>query len=114
MQDLEYLNVAINNITIVQGLDRCESLAHLDLSLNFVPVGGLAALADLAALPHFRRLSLLGNPCARWKDYRPFVICMLPKLEQLVTDDGARARVACGCMAGDDCHKLERAEPHPT
>ena len=108
------MNVAINNITTVQGLDRCESLAHLDISLNFVPVGGLAALADLAALPHLRRLSLLGNPCARWKDYRPFVISTLPKLEQLVTDDGARARVACGCMAGDDCHKLERAEPHPT
>ena len=35
-QDLEYLNLAVNNITKIQNLQRCESLRKLDLTINFV------------------------------------------------------------------------------
>jgi protein TilB len=30
------LNLAVNNIKVIEGLDGCESLERLDLTLNFV------------------------------------------------------------------------------
>jgi len=35
-QELEYLNIALNNITRIQNLQRCESLKKLDMTMNFV------------------------------------------------------------------------------
>lgn len=43
-QELEQLNLAVNNLTRVQNLQRCESLRCLDLSLNFIPTPGLLSL----------------------------------------------------------------------
>jgi protein TilB len=48
-QDLEYLNLAMNNITKVQNLQRCESLTKIDLTINFIPKAGLLSLASLGA-----------------------------------------------------------------
>ena len=36
-QELQHLNMAVNNLTKVQNLQGCESLAKLDLSVNFIP-----------------------------------------------------------------------------
>lgn len=88
-QELEYLNVAINNIARVENLQRCEALAKLDLTVNFVALAGLPSVAALAVNPALRELHLTGNPCADWPGYRPFVVASLPQLARL-----ARARVA--------------------
>ena len=36
MKDLVYLNLAMNNIRQIDGLQSCEKLRKLDLTLNFV------------------------------------------------------------------------------
>lgn len=38
---LNYLNLAINNVTKLQNLQKCEALQKLDLTMNFIDkVGG--------------------------------------------------------------------------
>jgi len=84
-QDLEYLNLAVNNITKIQNLQRCESLNKLDLTINFVPKSGLLSLASLAANYNLRELTLMGNPCTDWPGYRQFVVATLPQLRKVVS-----------------------------
>jgi protein TilB len=83
-QDLHYLNLAVNNITKVQNLQRCESLSKLDLTVNFIPKAGLLSLPSLAGLHALRELFLVGNPCADWPGYREYVVGSLPQLTRLV------------------------------
>jgi len=82
-QDLHYLNLAVNNITKVQNLQRCESLAKLDLTINFIPKAGLLSLASLGGNHALRELFLVGNPCADWPGYRQYVLGALPQLTRL-------------------------------
>ena len=84
MQELRYLNLAINNLTRVENLQRCESLRKLDLTINFVPTSALPSIASLAPLYNLRELHLLGNPCQQWQHYRQYVIARLPQLTRLV------------------------------
>lgn len=84
MQELQYLNLAINNITKVQNLQRCESLARLDLTMNFVTKTSLPTVASLASNIFLTEFHLVGNPCIQWVSYRPFVIASVPQLEKLV------------------------------
>jgi protein TilB len=84
LQDLQYLNLALNNITKVQNLQRCESLAKLDLTVNFIPLAGLLSISSLADLYNLKELYLTGNPCTDWAGYRPYVVATLPQLQRLV------------------------------
>ena len=36
LKDLEYLNLAVNNVRRIENLRPCESLRKLDLTLNFI------------------------------------------------------------------------------
>ena len=74
----------MNNLTKVQNLQGCESLAKLDLSVNFIPKAGLLSLASLRQNAALTELHLLGNPCTEWPHYRSYVIALLPQLRQLV------------------------------
>lgn len=38
LKELEYLNLALNCIQVVEGIEGCESLQKLDLTVNFVSV----------------------------------------------------------------------------
>ncbi len=84
MQELRYLNLAVNNITRVENLERCEALSKLDLTMNFLPPAALPSLASLAPLYNLRELHLLGNPCQRWQHFRQYVVAQLPQLTRLV------------------------------
>ena len=88
VQELEYLNLAINNITKVQNLQRCESLQRLDLTINFIPKAGLLSLCSLAANYNLQELFLIGNPCTDWPGYRQYVVANLPQLQKLVRQAG--------------------------
>ena len=85
MQELQYLNLAINNITRIENLHRCESLAKLDLTMNFIDRTTLSSMANLQPLIFLRELHLLGNPGTQWSCYREYVIAMLPQLQMLVS-----------------------------
>lgn len=84
LQELEYLNLAVNNITKVENLHRCESLRKLDLTMNFIPASNLPSLANLKGLYNLREIHLLGNPCTQFEGYRKYVVAALPQLERLV------------------------------
>jgi protein TilB len=77
--ELEYLNLALNNITVIDGLDGCEKLNKLDLTCNFVV--DLVTVQSLEANPYLKELYLIGNPCDKFEGYREFVIASLPKLK---------------------------------
>lgn len=54
LKSLEYLNLALNNITRIQGLSSCESLRKLDLTVNFID-----SLESICELKHNERLNEL-------------------------------------------------------
>ena len=57
----------------------CESLQKLDLTLNFV--GRVSSVGALTHNVHLRELFLMGNPCADFQGYRPYVVTLLPQLQ---------------------------------
>ena len=36
LKELSYLNLALNNISMIEEIERCESLKKLDLTCNFI------------------------------------------------------------------------------
>ena len=63
LKRLEYLNVALNNICVVEGLGSCEFLRKLDLTVNFIDFDALeASVTHLVGLQHMQDLYFLGNP----------------------------------------------------
>lgn len=91
LKKLEYLNVALNNITVVENLEGCESLNKLDLTCNFVDVENLASIRSLRANTELRELYLTGNPCTNWEGYRAYVVASLPQLDKLDGVDVTRS-----------------------
>ena len=77
--------MAVNNLTKVQNLQRCESLQKLDLTVNFLDKAGLLSVQSLQHNEHLSELYLLGNPCAEWSGYRLFIVGTLPQLKKLVS-----------------------------
>ncbi|CAL8366370.1 unnamed protein product [Boreogadus saida] len=86
---LEYLNLALNNIEAIENLEGCESLKKLDLTVNFV--GRLSSVASLKHNLHLRELFLVGNPCAAFQGYRPYVVASLPQLQSLDGQEVSRS-----------------------
>ncbi|EUD69132.1 hypothetical protein C922_00824 [Plasmodium inui San Antonio 1] len=88
LKKLEYLNLALNNITLVENLHGCESLRKLDLTLNFIDVSTIeASVTNLKKNENLKELYLMGNPCAKWKHLKLFVILHLGQLEVLDGSD---------------------------
>jgi protein TilB len=83
LRELKYLNMAVNNVTLVEGLDNCEFLEKIDFTVNFLDVEGLLSFETLSQLAHLKEVYLTGNPCTRLDGYRLFMIHTLPKLERL-------------------------------
>jgi protein TilB len=86
MKELEYLNLALNNIDKIQGLDRCEFLNKLDMTVNFVDFDELEeSITCLSKRPHLRELYMMGNPCQMdWEEgFENYVIHRIPQLHSL-------------------------------
>lgn len=101
---MEYLNLAINNITRIQKLARCESLKKLDLTVNFISKAALPTVGSLRHNPHLEELYLLGNPCSEWEGYRKYVIGKVPQLRKL---DGAEIKHSERILAHQQLAVLE-------
>lgn len=87
LTQLEYLNLALNNIEIVEGLEGCEKLNKLDLTCNFIV--DITSVKSLQGNYNLKELYLIGNPCDKFEGYRDFVIGTLPQLEVF---DGAEVK----------------------
>jgi len=85
LKDLEYLNMALNNVSKIEGLSNCEFLNKLDLTVNFVDVDELESSMDhLQSRERLRDLYMMGNPCqATWPGFTNYVIGKLPQLRAL-------------------------------
>ncbi len=63
LKELDYLNLALNSIELIEGLEGCESLRKLDLTVNFVNAETFkASMENLIKVPSLRELYLIGNP----------------------------------------------------
>ena len=85
LNELEYLNLALNNISVIEGLEGCEKLNKLDLTCNFIV--DLVSVQSLEVNERLRELTLMGNPCDKFDGYREFVIATLPQLKSLDSKD---------------------------
>lgn len=84
LKDLTYLNLALNNIQAIEGLESCEFLQKLDLTVNFIDLDTLeASIQALKANHHLTELYMVGNPAADWEGFKDYVVASLPKLIRL-------------------------------
>lgn len=79
LKDLEYLNLALNNIKKIEGLQNCEFLIKLDLTINFIDFDTLEeSIENLVCNKCLRDLYMMGNPCqSDWEGFQSFVIAKL-------------------------------------
>ena len=72
---LEYLNVSMNAIEVVEGLDECETLRKLDLTLNFI--GKITSIRNLRkVLRGNQRMSIFDSFCFQEQsESRRFISC---------------------------------------
>lgn len=131
LKELQYLNLALNNIETIENLQGkyrfaprifiasaavhfkgCEFLEKLDFTVNFI--GDLLSVEQLRCNRHLRELYLTGNPCTEYEGYRDFVVGTLPQLEML---DGKQItkseRIeACQQLSGLRCQILLQQDQH--
>ena len=81
LKQLEYLNLALNNIQKVENLAKCENLKKLDLTVNFIVE--LTSIESLKNNFFLEEMYMTGNPCAKFENYREFVIATLPSVQRL-------------------------------
>jgi len=75
LKELNYLNLALNNISMIENIEGCESLEKLDLTVNFVGLEELEeSMVNLSRCKNIKDLYMTGNPCTDWKGYREFTI----------------------------------------
>lgn len=107
LKELEYLNMALNNVSIIEGLQSCEFLKKLDLTVNFVDFDHLEeSMNNLQHNHNLRDLFMLGNPSeAGWgDDFRSYVIAKLPQLVHL---DGTEITKTMRIIAQQKLPELE-------
>jgi len=88
------LNLAINNITKIEGLKFCESLNKLDLTLNFIePENFESSLNELSYCEQLRELYLTGNPVCDWPKYKEYIMAKLKFISRIDGDDVTKSNI---------------------
>ena len=79
LKQLDYLNLAMNNIPKIEGLGSCEFLNKLDLTVNFVDLDVCEeSISNLVPRHNLRELFMLGNPCASdWDGFQNYAIAQI-------------------------------------
>jgi len=85
LKQLRYINLALNNITVIEGLQENEFLEKLDLTVNFLDVETFEESMDHLGkcVPSIRELYLTGNPVFYIDGYRHYAIHKVPQLKSL-------------------------------
>lgn len=121
-RSIDYLNLALNNIRVIEGIEHFEFLNKLDLTLNFIDVDALEdSIECLRHLRSLKELYLVGNPCmyndvldeknkksddvqpdfnrksknVGWKGCRMYIIAKLPHLHLLDGNEILRSERIC-------------------
>lgn len=107
MKELEYVNLALNNISKIEGLQNCEFLKKLDLTVNFIDLDELKSSIDhLVDRDRLKDLYLMGNPSeANWGSFKSYVIAKLPQLTNL---DGTDITKSMQIVAKQKLPEMER------
>jgi len=83
-KELEYLNLAVNSVSKIKGLRRCESLRKLDMTLNFLDLEDLkSSCEELEWNPGISELYLMGNPCLDWEHCNDYIIAKVETINRL-------------------------------
>lgn len=106
LKELEYLNLALNNVRKIEGLQNCEFLNKIDLTVNFIDVDELEASIDhLIGLENLKDMYMMGNPSqVNWAGFNSFVIAKLPQLHTL---DGTEITRSLQILARQKLPQLE-------
>jgi protein TilB len=108
--ELEYINLAVNSVSKIEGLKRCESLNKIDLTLNFVDAEDLKeSCENLEWNCMLTDLYMTGNPCTDWANYRPY---MIAKVESLLRLDGQEITKSERLAAKTQLPRLEKELEH--
>ena len=68
LKELTYLNLALNNISLIENLEGCESLEKLDMTCNFIQCEQLLpSLYNLKKCQSIQQIYFTGNPCTDFK-----------------------------------------------
>mmetsp|Transcript_1880 Transcript_1880/g.1793 ORF Transcript_1880/g.1793 Transcript_1880/m.1793 type:complete len:119 (+) Transcript_1880:180-536(+) len=88
LKELEYINLAVNNVSKIEGIAFCESLAKIDLTLNFVDIEDLEeSVTNLSEVDTLTELYLTGNPCTYWERYKEYIYARVPQIRRLDGED---------------------------
>lgn len=99
LKELEYINLAVNSVQLIEGVRGCECLQKLDLTLNFIDIEDFEESIDnLAELQDFRELYLLGNPCMDWKRAKEYIYARLPDLGRLDGEEISKTMKFTACQ----------------
>jgi protein TilB len=106
LKDLEYLNMALNNVKKIEGLQNCEFLNKIDLTVNFIDVDELEdSINHLVGSSNLKDLYMMGNPCqVDWPGFESFVVAKLPQLKTL---DGTEITRSLQILARQKLPQLE-------
>jgi len=106
LKDLVYLNLALNNIEKIEGLQNCEFLSKLDLTVNFIDLDVLQeSIEHLQSRENLKELYMMGNPAEhKWSNFVQYVVAKLPQLQTL---DGTEITRSMQLRARQQLPKLE-------
>ena len=97
-----------NNIKIIEGLEGCEVLEKLDLTLNFI--SEYESVQKLRANAFLKILHLTGNPCTDVEGYRLYVIEKLPQLQELDGTQVVRGELITARQERDETEQNAKKE----
>ena len=81
LKELKYLNLALNNISIIEGLENSESLEKIDFTCNFITGATyLRSIWNLKKCASIREIYLTGNPCTDFPKYRELLVAVVDQL----------------------------------
>jgi Leucine-rich repeat (LRR) protein len=81
LPNVEILSLSVNQITTLEDFSHCGKLSELYLRKNLI--SDLAEVQYLRGLRNLRVLWLQDNPCSDERNYRAYVISILPQLTKL-------------------------------
>ena len=84
--------MAVNSVSKIEGIKRCESLNKLDMTLNFIDIEDLQdSCEEMEWCENLTEAYFTGNPCTDWEHFREYMIAKVPQLLRLDGTDVTRS-----------------------